>query len=710
MKTLLLGLVALSVIASQLAMTSSALAHATPIQYTPDISEVLTQPPQSVRIEFSERPELGLSSITVANPSGAQVNVGSPVVDPKNPRVLEVALHGSDEGPYTVSWQVVSADDGHFSKGGFVFFVGQASGAAFSSAQFSISHTASLIESSVLASELLGESILLGVLILMICIWRPLKKKFKKAFSEAEERIFWHRISNAVLIGCGFTLVGAFGFIVFKLYTLASEFTGSSVVQLLSPFLATKAPQFTIYRAIGVLIFTVAFFVYKKRNAVERSSGYLVLGLILVIVAYLRACISHAATSEFYPQLSILINAIHLLFKELWIGTLAVLIGVLNPIIRKLRGADILAFSSIRFSQIANISIAIAGATGAYIVWLHLKSFENIFTTIWGATFVLLSVIAFLFVAMRVYHQLIVDRQLAKIKEYSAGTQNEILLRLGASLPLELALGILILSITSNLIITTPPLIGDAYAQSVIHQGVAVALSQDRSERNILDINFSGTKEDSITSIEVTAFNSTEGIGDLAIPPVRRFKNAYAISENALQPNGDWRIHVVGHRAHSYDVTVDFVINPMYAKAFSTQRHWNIFSLLSLIAVIALPLVSCVLYLRSKKLITRLSGVDDSYDTVLYTKGMWILAIAIYLILLHVFGSSTHTAHSGFLQSRFQKWCAYNKDTWEENTAMRNGKITGDYVGLGCTFDINSKKYHLLNFDEYMFLKADKKQ
>src|SRR5262245_46539670 len=103
-----------------------AFAHASPMLYEPAASAVLEQPPQRIRIQFSERLEAKASSITVFAPDGspAQGDDGAP--DPSDPRVFSVSVRNAGTGAYTVSWQVVSRDDGHFTKGGYSFSVGTA--------------------------------------------------------------------------------------------------------------------------------------------------------------------------------------------------------------------------------------------------------------------------------------------------------------------------------------------------------------------------------------------------------------------------------------------------------------------------------------------------------------------------------------------------------------------------------------------------------
>ena len=108
------------------ALPEFAFAHATPIQYVPAASSVLSQAPAEVQIHFSERVEPRVSSITVLAPDGSRADLSNSAADPADPRVYRVGLKDGGAGTYTVSWQVISADDGHFAKGAYVFSVGNA--------------------------------------------------------------------------------------------------------------------------------------------------------------------------------------------------------------------------------------------------------------------------------------------------------------------------------------------------------------------------------------------------------------------------------------------------------------------------------------------------------------------------------------------------------------------------------------------------------
>jgi copper transport protein len=107
-----------------LAAGTPAGAHALLRESDPAAGASLDRAPRRVLLTFTERPELGLSSIHVLDSGGRQVERGQAAFVPGSPLDLAVGLGDLAEGTYTVSWRVVSRDDGHVTDGSFAFGVG----------------------------------------------------------------------------------------------------------------------------------------------------------------------------------------------------------------------------------------------------------------------------------------------------------------------------------------------------------------------------------------------------------------------------------------------------------------------------------------------------------------------------------------------------------------------------------------------------------
>ena len=105
---------------------SRAEAHAVPAAMDPAPDARLDAAPPAVVIRFTERVEPHTSSLEVLDAKGARVSRGEGAVDPADPWRYRVPLGPLPPGAYTVSWRVLSADDGHVTSGAHVFTVGVA--------------------------------------------------------------------------------------------------------------------------------------------------------------------------------------------------------------------------------------------------------------------------------------------------------------------------------------------------------------------------------------------------------------------------------------------------------------------------------------------------------------------------------------------------------------------------------------------------------
>lgn len=99
--------------------------HASPVTYIPAPNTVLDSPqslPDKVTITFTERPEIKASSIKVLNSNNERID-SNDLKTADSDKTLTVSLDKSKitPGTYTVNWAVLSKDDGHITKGSYVF-------------------------------------------------------------------------------------------------------------------------------------------------------------------------------------------------------------------------------------------------------------------------------------------------------------------------------------------------------------------------------------------------------------------------------------------------------------------------------------------------------------------------------------------------------------------------------------------------------------
>ena len=110
--------------------TNYAYGHANPVSYSPSANSVITSGqdgslPADVTILFSERPEPKVSYIHVTNSKNERIDNNDFKITGQNDREASVTIDKNkiSDGVYSVSWLVLSLDDGHISKGSYVFRV-----------------------------------------------------------------------------------------------------------------------------------------------------------------------------------------------------------------------------------------------------------------------------------------------------------------------------------------------------------------------------------------------------------------------------------------------------------------------------------------------------------------------------------------------------------------------------------------------------------
>lgn len=105
-----------------LAGSSLAAAHCFPDHAEPRVGAVLAEPPEEVRIWFTEKLKPAFSTLRVLDDTGIKVDKGNGRVSEEDRQLLRADLPSLPQGVYTVEWKVLSVD-GHGTAGRFTFTV-----------------------------------------------------------------------------------------------------------------------------------------------------------------------------------------------------------------------------------------------------------------------------------------------------------------------------------------------------------------------------------------------------------------------------------------------------------------------------------------------------------------------------------------------------------------------------------------------------------
>jgi len=105
----------------------SAYGHASPTTYNPQqnqIFQTIQSIPDKLTIVFSETPELKASSIKVTDQNNNRIDKNDlSLAEPEKKLSISLDKSKVQAGTYTVNWIVLSKDDGHITKGSYVFSI-----------------------------------------------------------------------------------------------------------------------------------------------------------------------------------------------------------------------------------------------------------------------------------------------------------------------------------------------------------------------------------------------------------------------------------------------------------------------------------------------------------------------------------------------------------------------------------------------------------
>lgn len=649
-----------------------AYAHASPIEYSPASSEGLTEAPSEVRIRFSERLEPGASRIVVKDAQGADI-AGASVIDPADPRVLVAPLSPTEsEGAYYVTWSVVSADDGHFTKGGYAYFIGEeASAQAAVTPQVEVVQLSAIPEATAMFVELLGNSLLWGALILLAFVFRGLTSKLDEVGNRHLRRLLDLSIASGVLLVLG----GAVTHTVMKTLEL-STLHGISMVEAFPLYIATVSGSATIGRAAVALTFGTVFLVRRSALLAARrvTVSEVALLLLLLAFAYLRAKVSHATANPFLPDLSVAVNVIHLIGKDLWAG----LLGVLSVALLSRPLARVVPELLDKGFRLAIIASAFVGASATYIVWLHLKDFGNISSTLWGERFVPLLIAALLAVALLAYHVLANRYRpqfMARFLRYT--------------LPAEFGLGVLIVFFSSLMIITSPPLVVTGEQSfSASDQGVHIRLEAAPYEDEAALL----TLESRTRAVgEPIVMIGTDVEDALLIDLEERFLGGYVFPASVL-PEAERTLTVTVPQEGGYDAHARFEVER--ADLIAVERHdrsLDMFTIIMIMIGLASVLFAAVLY-RIASPVTLVPAPASSLS----------LAVGFVVTLLAA-SQLMGLAHMVF-GNTFKRECVADGNAWHLMLPSRNGIPVSTIPEEGCMALGGS--FHIADAREYRYLRA----
>jgi copper transport protein len=399
---------------------SPALAHAELVSMTPANGAQLTRPPTEVRMTFTESINLVDNGIRLVDHVGANVPTPQPTV---NGRTVTWPMPPDlPEGPYIISWRVVSVD-GHPVSGASSFRVGTAatgpgsvtgSGTAETNVDtVARGSTAPWPVVGIRLAGYLGFALVAGVTaFVLFCSPDSSKNKTLQLL-----------VRGGLLLGAS-TAVAAI--LVQGPYTAGVSMSRVLDIGLIQQTLGTPFSTAMMWR-LG-LYCVLVLLAWRLPRILSQLASWL-LPACLVGTAVTLAAAGHAAA---YGLLELLVDTVHALTAGIWVGGL-VAIAALGRAVEP-RGLH-------KFSTVAMASVLTLIATGTLNALRHLSAVDQLWQTRYGFTLLIkLALVAGTIAVASVSRR--------RLQQYRVPVR---------SVRCEVALTVAVLLVTALLSMTAPP-------------------------------------------------------------------------------------------------------------------------------------------------------------------------------------------------------------------------------------------------------------
>jgi copper transport protein len=544
-----LAAVAALALGAALAPASPAAAHALLLRTEPAPQTTVKTAPSTVKLFFSEPVEVTFGAIRVFDVDGKRVDPGkiSRVGDGSQ---VDVPLTGIKDGTYTVTWRAVSAD-GHAVSGGFTFYVGNPStisavavpsdqgagrivGWGFGAVRFAW------------FSALLG---LIGAVVVRKWAWTPSVRA--AGLADSEGAADFRRRFRLALVGAWVVLAvaGALALLFQAASASGLGLTSAARPSVLGDVLHTGYGR--LWLAQGALTSAILVPVMSLTDPRPRwglrpgtgVSALLVLGAGLAVVAALNG---HARTLG-NPRLAVASVTVHLLAVAVWVGGLAVLVGVGGPAWRRLAGADrpaLLRQVVPRFSRVAMVAVAVVLVTGVVNTILELATPGDLWRLTYGRAILAKIVLLGVALALAARHRWVVPKRLAGGDESAVGSFE----RSSAWETVALALTV---AVTAGLVVLVPGRTVALGASGPVNEtartaGYTVQLYIDPTHVGANEFHVSFVTPDGLAAADVA--NATVSLGGVGAAPgglaMRLISPGHFVGDGDLPAPGRYQLSV----------------------------------------------------------------------------------------------------------------------------------------------------------------------
>ncbi len=386
-------------------------AHAILLRSDPAKDAVLNVAPQQVRMWFSEDLNPAFSAAAVVNAKNQPVDQKDAHVAAGDAKEMDISLKPNlPPSVYIVIYRTDSAEDGHILRGSFIFTVANPDGSlptlnpnvvpgqnvlggsnltGLYTGQLDVPTTFSLVMITLVE---LGAVFWVGAQLFLIFVLQlapTTDDKLNTINREVQQR-FEHRWSATTLL---VLFIANFGVLLGQALTISGgQWRAAFAPSLLTGLISNgRFGTFWIVRMIVIavlLVLALVMLLIKQRPRLVNSvlpSINLLLGALLFAAISLS---SHAsAVSNNIVVLAVLADWLHLMAAALWVGGMLYITTTYLPVLTRKPVAE-RAHSLVTlipyFSPLALAGVAIMAVTGPFSATIHLRAWEQLFTTAYG--------------------------------------------------------------------------------------------------------------------------------------------------------------------------------------------------------------------------------------------------------------------------------------------------------------------------------------
>ena len=535
--------------------TPPAYAHAIPIFSSPRPNDILETAPTTVSIQFSEPTVPDLSHLTILTQAGQELDTG-PLAANEDKSTLSISLPALNNGTYLVSWQVLSAVDGHTTSGTFSFGVGVTS-LGIASGGTDTTFRISPFSIAARWGTLLGVSLLLGLVAFRLFILPhtyPLNRTHLRL-----------AVLGLILLGIGLILT---------LFDQSQQYDLWQISNFRT-WLGTRFGQMWLLRLLLSGLTTYLFAPLWQEHAPLNAhptplplhpSWWFLLALSLGL-GLTSSLVSHSAALREDSVLATTIDMAHLAAAAVWVGALLQL-GLTLWQSRSLPEPERTRLNldlNLNFSVLGAAAVGILILSGSFLAFTHIATWTALVGTSYGLTLIakILLILPALFIAA--INLLLIKPQLHRTPTTPASQQ-----RFSRLVRLETFIALLVLLCAGILIelqrAADSPLLADDPGRLVVEQtvddlNVTLAIEPALIGNNTFDIFLTDTEGNPITTVNELTVRYTflgQALGADEGTATNQGNGHYQLQGSYISLIGEWQVEIAIRRPGTYDSFAPF--------------------------------------------------------------------------------------------------------------------------------------------------------